>query len=140
MMRRATFAALALMTVAAATACGGTPLPTCSVPVQPAFDMVSPAPGATGVPDNLSEIVFAGFGPGSGVKLVAGAQTIALGTLEPAPTPTPTPQGALLEYIAAVPTPLSAATTYTVEYTYTVSGSNCAPFTSTPTLGSFTTQ
>jgi hypothetical protein len=139
-MRRAKFAALAILVVAAATACGGTSLPTCSVPVQPAFDMVSPAPGATNVPDNLSDIVFAGFGPTSGIKLVAGAQTIVLGTLEPAPTPTPTPQGALLEYIAAVPTPLSAATTYTVEYTYTVSGSDCASFTSTPTLGSFTTQ
>jgi hypothetical protein len=102
--------------------------------------MVYPAPGATGVPDNLSDIVFAGFGPTSGIKLIAGAQTIALGTLEPAPTPTPTPEGALPQSIAAVPTPLSAGTTYTVEYTYTIGGSDCAPFTSTPTLGSFTTQ
>ncbi len=140
MMRLSKFAALALMLVAAATACGGAPLPTCSVPVQPAFDMVDPAPGATDVPDNLSDIVFAGSGPSSGIKLTAGTQTITLGTLEPAPTPTPTPQGALPQWIAAVPTPLSAATAYTVEYTYTVSGSNCASFTSTPTLGSFTTQ
>ncbi len=140
MMRLAKFVALAIMVVAAVVACGGAPLPTCSVPVQPAFDMIDPSPGATGVPDNLSDIVFAGSGPTSGIRLTAGAQTITLGTLEPAPTPTPTPQGALPQWIAAVPTPLSSATTYTVEYTYTVSGNGCASFTSTPSLGSFTTQ
>ena len=134
------YVALAFIVVAAVVACSGAPLPTCPVPVQPAFGMVDPSPGATDVPDNLSDIVFAGSGPSSGIKLIAGAQTIALGNLLPAPTPTQTPQGELPLWTAAVPTPLSAATTYTVEYTYTISGNDCASFTSTPTLGSFTTQ
>jgi hypothetical protein len=134
------YAGLAFVVVAAGAACSGngTTLPTCPVPLQPVFAMIDPSPGATGVPDNLGEIVFEGFGP-KRVTLTGGTQTIAL-TLEPAPTPTPTPQGALPQLIAALSTPLSASTTYTAKYTATVSGSDCASRSYTADAGSFTTQ
>ncbi|MGC2130338.1 MAG: hypothetical protein WA629_09595 [Candidatus Aquilonibacter sp.] len=48
MTQRPTYAALVLIAVATAAACSSPSLPICSVPVQPAFDMVDPSPGATG--------------------------------------------------------------------------------------------
>ncbi len=133
-------AGLALVVVAVGAACSGNgaALPPCALPLQPVFAMIDPSPGATGVPDNLGEIVFEGFGP-SRVTLTGGTQTIAL-TLVPAPTPTPTPQGALPQSIAALSTPLSASTNYTASYTVTISGSACASQSYTADAGSFTTE
>jgi hypothetical protein len=140
-MRFPMYAGLAVFVVAGAAACGGgTTLPRCpplALPI-PAFYMVYPSPGATGVPDSLSDIVFAGSPVGS-VTLAGGTQTIAL-TLEPAPTPTPTPQGGLPQSIAALSMRLSGRTTYTVLETYNVGGSNCSAPTGIFSVGSFTTQ
>jgi hypothetical protein len=133
-------AGVALVVVTAVAACSGssTALPACPPLVIPAFYLVSPSAGATGVPDNLREIVFAGF-PLGPVKLTGGTQSIAL-KLEPAPTPTPTPENALPQSIARLAAPLSASTTYTAKYTYTVSGNDCSPWTATFVAGSFRTQ
>jgi hypothetical protein len=134
------FGVVALIVIATATACGGGGgnLPYCPAPLQPVFTMISPAQGATGVADNLSQIVFEGFGPNQ-VTLAGGTQSQVL-TLQPAPTPTPTPQGALPQSTAAISTPLLASTTYTLTYSYTTSGGNCTPQTYTPEVGSFTTK
>jgi hypothetical protein len=142
-MKLAKCAGVALIMVAAATACSGTNLPACSFgypgPIgPPIFYMVSPSPGATNVPDNLSSIAFAGFGPND-LMLTGGSQSIAL-KLEPAPTPTPTPEGALPQSVAALSTVLSASTTYTAKYNVTLSYSGCTSHTYTIAVGSFTTQ
>lgn len=124
---------------AAAAACSGRgALAPCPAPAQPVFEMVDPSPGATGVPDNLSNIVFEGFG-GNDLTLQGGTQTIPL-TLQPVPSATPTPQGALPETMASLSVPLLAGTTYTVKYSSTFSGANCAARSVTAVLGSFTTQ
>jgi hypothetical protein len=134
------YAGLSVIVVAVGAACSGngSTLPPCPLPVQPIFAMIDPSPGATGVPDNLSDIVFEGFGPGH-VTLSGGTQTTVL-TLEPAPTPTPTPQDGIPQFIAALSTPLLASTNYTASYIVTTSGSNCASGSYTPDAGSFTTK
>jgi hypothetical protein len=129
---------LALIVVAAASACSGSALSPCPLPAQPAFYMIAPSPGATGVPDSLSAIYFGGFGPDR-VTLSGGTQTIAL-TLEPVPTPTPTPQGALPESVALLSTTLLPSTAYSLTYNWTISGQNCASQSGTATVGTFTTQ
>jgi hypothetical protein len=136
-------AVVALVVVAAACAAcssSSTRLPAClPIPMPiPAFFLVSPSPGATGVPVNLSSITFAGYPLGK-VSLTGGGKTIPL-TLQPAPTPTPTPVNALPQSIATLSKPLSASTTYTANQSYTNSGNNCSPWTATVSAGSFTTQ
>jgi hypothetical protein len=135
---------LALVILAAAAACtgGSTPLPPCALPeLQPVFFMSYPSPGASAVPDNLGSIVFDGYPTSSNFRLTTGTQTIALGTLEPVPTPSGVPAGALSQWFAPLPAPLSPKTTYTVFSTWSVSGSsNCAGQTGTYVFGSFTTQ
>jgi hypothetical protein len=116
---------LALILLASVTACGSTGnLPFCPTPPQPAFAMVNPSPGATGVSDTLSQIVFSGSGP-SQVTLSGGTQTLTL---------------TVTQSVATISTPLQAKTLYTVSYTYTSSGSDCTPQTFTVEPGSFTTQ
>ena len=138
--RLSRFAGLALIVVAAGVGCSGNSaaLPPCPPMGLPLFAMIGPSPGATGVPDNLSEIVFEGF-PVGPVTLTGGTQTIDL-TLVPAPTPTPTPQNANTQSIAALSTSLLAGTTYTASYTYTDSGKDCSSQTDTFDAGSFTTK
>ncbi len=75
--------------------------------------MIDPSPGATGVPDNLGEIAFEGFGP-SRITLTG--------------------------HIAALLTPLLASTTYTASFTTTGNGSNCASQSGKVDVGSFTTK
>jgi hypothetical protein len=108
------------------------------------FNMIYPSPGATGVPDNLGAIDFAGDAEiDTPISLSAGATSITLEALQPVPSPapTPTPQNGYSEWSAAIPAPsLSASTTYTVKTTYTVTGTDCSPSTQTRTYGSFTTQ
>ncbi|HEV3153225.1 MAG TPA: hypothetical protein VGZ02_05440 [Candidatus Baltobacteraceae bacterium] len=131
-------AGVAFIVIAAAAACSGkSALPLCPQPVEPAFAMTDPSPGATGVPDNLRNIAFVGFGP-SRLTLSSGAQTSAL-ALKPVPTQTSSP-GGLPQFIAAVPTPLLAATTYTVSYIASISGPNCATPSFLVTVGSFKTR
>lgn len=105
--------------------------------------MTDPSPGATDVPDDLSEIVFEGFGAPNHLSLTGGTQKIAL-TLEPAPTPTP--QDALPQFIATLSTPLLASTKYTASFSVgamrgtTASGAACISPGYADRVGSFTTK
>jgi hypothetical protein len=132
---------LALIAVASGLAAcgGGGNLPFCQTGTNPylaPLTMTSPSPGATGVPDNLSAIDLEGFGA-SQVMLVGGTQNLSL-TLTPV-VPSTAPDG-IPQWIAPISTPLLAATTYTVKYTYTTSGSDCTSQTFTAVQGSFATQ
>jgi hypothetical protein len=93
--------------------------------------MISPSPGATGVSDNLSNIIFS-EGGADPLTLSGGGQTIPL-TLEP--DATPTPAGSQLS--AALSAPLLPSTTYTVKMTFAAGPCSSG---GTQTLGSFTTQ
>jgi hypothetical protein len=132
---------LVLIAAAAVAACGGANQPICATPPIPAFYMIYPSPGATGIPDNLSEISFGGTASGS-VALVNGTQVTALTLVAQSPVPQPSgqPPGSFPSYIATLSAPLSASTTYTVKETVTFSGGSCVPYTSVSSLGSFTTQ
>ena len=114
-----------LIVIAAGAGCGGSSnLPFCPTPPLPAFALVNPSPGATNVPDNLSSLTFQGSGP-SQIMLTGGTQDLTL---------------TLTQNVAPISTPLLASTTYTVEYSYTTSGSDCTPQSFTVEPGSFTTR
>jgi hypothetical protein len=112
---------------------------------MPVFTMANPAPGATGVPDNSTSLIFSGL-PESGAKIIltANGQTVAtISTLTPLPEPTSGNPTQSPEYLASLPITLSAATTYTVIYRFmpqNPAGDTCAPPVDSQQLGSFTTQ
>jgi hypothetical protein len=113
--------------------------------------LVYPAPGATGVPDNIAELVIAltpppGVSPG--LLLRAAGQSGATGLTQivapPSPLPSPLgpyPQGLPLHGVV-LPT-LSPATTYTVLYQSLQTFGGCPPPPAQivqTSMGSFTTK
>jgi hypothetical protein len=126
----------------------GSPPPTS----PPQLWLVYPMPSATAISDSIGNLIFADVGAGaqgtsiglstSGVSVTVGAYTAAPSPL-PSPRVTPGPKfGANAPYVA-VPIPtLSAASTYTVTFTYPAWADNppSCTTTETQTLGNFTTQ
>jgi hypothetical protein len=102
--------------------------------------LISPAPGATGVADNLPGITVQGILSGATQGLVTltpsggGTALTIVDTLTPIPQPGPT------QYNLPVPA-LAAHTTYSVTITLGLQfGTAACPGLSSEALGSFTTQ
>jgi hypothetical protein len=113
--------------------------------------LVYPAPGATGVPDNIAELVIAltpppGVSPG--LLLEASGQSGATGLTQvvapPSPIPTPTGSHPVGLPLHGVVLPgLSPATTYTVLYQALQTFGGCPPPPAQvvkTSMGSFTTK
>ena len=105
--------------------------------------LLYPRPGATAVPVDTSSAVVADASGTSGTpgtyQLVTAALTVPLGPLTAPPSPLPSPIATpgppfYLSFGLALP-PLTAATTYTLDFVYV----GCPPGTTTDKLGSFTT-
>ena len=103
--------------------------------------LVYPAPGSTGIPDNVQTIVLARFTakvtliPATGTPIVSTSPT-------PVPSPLPSPNAAQQHPAGAafsVP-PLAAATTYQVWTQDVTVATPCEAVTAPALLGSFTTQ
>ncbi len=117
--------------------------------------LIFPMPGATGVPANAAEIVFAGtfdasYGPGYYTLATSGGTRIPIGAVTSAPTPLPSPAATLPPDYSpnwpyeAVPIPiLSPATTYEFGYTATGYDPNDPPACTSQfsqQVGAFTTK
>lgn len=169
---RGAFALTALLAACAGGTTPGTPTPTHTssvvmtgascpppspvpTPLRPV--LVYPMPGATGVPDNLSAVIFAGsydgtYGPGYYTLTASTGSPVPVGTPTAAPTPIPSPAATLpAAYVAdripytALPIAgtLASATTYTFAITETDYNAGNPPVCRTVnsfTVDSFTTQ
>jgi hypothetical protein len=150
-------AAVFACTAIAVAACGGgggstysppTPGPTCAPPSGVQWQLIYPAPGATKVPDALSELVFAASSPlpsswgaavntssslNGSVPTYNGLQTISASQV---PTPSATPAFANPVY-QAIPLVNSLPSGATIYVWLNNTASNCTP---AGPLGSFQTQ
>ncbi|HUA10145.1 MAG TPA: hypothetical protein VMA98_12835 [Candidatus Acidoferrales bacterium] len=122
---------------AAGSATPGTATDLCNTQAIPQFSLVSPASGATGVPDSTAALLFSGT-PYTNVGPPSITLTSAAGATQTLTTFNRTNSG------YSVPLPaLSGGTTYTVGYVVALiendTSSQCSP-TETFNEGSFTTQ
>ncbi|HUA08318.1 MAG TPA: hypothetical protein VMA98_03520 [Candidatus Acidoferrales bacterium] len=146
------------LTAIAFAACGGssstvtapTPGPTCSPGV--AYQMIYPIPGATAVPDNPQQIVFAVSAQlpdtwnaylnntnsyNNGAFTIAGMQTITASQI-PSPSATPNPSTfPSTPYYQSITLASGFSALETVYVWLNYSGGNCTPL---GPVGSFTTQ
>ncbi|HTX55612.1 MAG TPA: hypothetical protein VMD47_00775 [Candidatus Acidoferrales bacterium] len=150
------FCALATSVFAFAACNGGgtvsapTPGPTCSPGVQ--YQMLYPIPGATGVPDNPQQLVFAVSSPlpstwnayvnntnsySNGAYTIAGMETISASQI-PSPSATPNPSiFPTTPYYQSITLASGFASGQIIYVWLNYSNGNCTP---AGPVGSFTTQ
>ncbi|MBV8299015.1 MAG: hypothetical protein JO083_05685 [Candidatus Eremiobacteraeota bacterium] len=147
-MRFSGWSALALVALALAACSGGgattfPPAVICNVPAflgEPEY-LIYPAPGSTGIPDNVQTVVLSRFTgkvtliPATGTPVVSTSPT-------PVPSPIPAPNAAQQHTAGAAfsVAPLAPAMTYQVWAQDVYVPAPCAAVTAPTLLGSFTTQ
>ena len=136
-------APIALMALGACSSSSPAPCGQTTLPPTELF-LVYPIAGATAVPTSLGDVVFAGTTVGATLSVQSPTGPISVGSPTAAPSPLPSPYAtpplSVPYFAVSVPT-LSAATTYSVDFTYSASVGppKCTQLV-TKSLGSFTTQ